>query len=335
MPRLAAATLVGSGPSSGVPIVECFVRPREGVTCARCLAGVNDPCSVNNRTNPSMLLTIVASDGDGREREQPARQVLVDCGKTMRAALLKVLLPRGVRRLDGLIITHDHADAYLGLLELAPLLPADALVPLFTDAKTLRCLDRVFPGVVAHENAPSSPPPPPQPACDVDADGSLLAPAPPRPVPVPRFAARPVTEGTIFQIGGGVDVLPLYVEHGDGGYMCLAFVVPLGADGRLADGCDVLVYMSDVRRVPDEARAAVLRYRRRVLVLDLLRDAQYVSHFGFAEAVEEAGRIGAERTVFIGTSHSVDRAARTRDLRAAGNDSCSFGNDGDVLFSMQ
>ncbi|EPY43110.1 hypothetical protein AGDE_00813 [Angomonas deanei] len=51
----------------------------------------------------------------------PVRQTLIDCGKTFRGAYFKVLIQRQVRLVDGLLLTHDHADAMAGLDDLRDL----------------------------------------------------------------------------------------------------------------------------------------------------------------------------------------------------------------------
>jgi glyoxylase-like metal-dependent hydrolase (beta-lactamase superfamily II) len=43
------------------------------------------------------------------------RCVLVDAGKTMRDACMRVLPKYGVANVDGILLTHGHADAILGL----------------------------------------------------------------------------------------------------------------------------------------------------------------------------------------------------------------------------
>ena len=81
---------------------------------------------------------------------------------------------------------------------------------------------------------------------------------------------------------GGIEILPLPVEHGiyfsDGPaipYMCMGFRI-----GQLS-------YISDANRVPDETKRKI--EGSRILILDALREVPHGSHFSFDEVppVEE------------------------------------------------
>jgi glyoxylase-like metal-dependent hydrolase (beta-lactamase superfamily II) len=41
--------------------------------------------------------------------------VLVDCGKTFRDSVMNLFPKHGLREVTGLVLTHGHADAILGL----------------------------------------------------------------------------------------------------------------------------------------------------------------------------------------------------------------------------
>lgn len=101
------ATVLGCGTSTGVP--------RIGNDWGQC-----DPAEPRNRRLRSSILV---ESGDQR--------LLVDCGPDLRQQLLAA----DIGRIDGLIITHDHADHCHGIDELRPLAQANQ-APLPLHART-------------------------------------------------------------------------------------------------------------------------------------------------------------------------------------------------------
>src|SRR5262245_22852904 len=83
-------TMLGSGTSTGVPVIGC--------DCAVCTS--SDPR--NRRTRPGLAL------------EWSGHTVLVDTSVDFRAQALR----HGVRRADGVLFTHHHADHIFGLDDL-------------------------------------------------------------------------------------------------------------------------------------------------------------------------------------------------------------------------
>lgn len=88
-------TILGSGSSGGVP--------RIGGADGRGEWGACDPADPKNRRRRCSILV-----------ERGATQVLVDCAPDMREQLLDAR----VSRLDGVLITHDHADQSHGIDDL-------------------------------------------------------------------------------------------------------------------------------------------------------------------------------------------------------------------------
>ncbi|MFO0838395.1 MAG: MBL fold metallo-hydrolase [Phycisphaerae bacterium] len=77
---------------------------------------------------------------------------------------------------------------------------------------------------------------------------------------------------------------------------------------------DDIAYCPDCSRIPDDTRPLLAGLR--VLVLDALRHRPHPTHFTLAQAVEEARRIGAQRTVFTHIAHELPHAATNADLPA-------------------
>ncbi len=291
----------------------CAVSER--APCDVCIKGVlGEPDAVRN--NPTTLFEV--TDSTGSDGTVSKKTILVDAGKTMRNSILGYFVPSGLRRVDELLITHPHADAFLGLRDALPLMDPAKPTPLATDAATLETLVRVFPDLFT---------------TDDDADKSAAAAG-------PRYAGRVIVPGTAFMTSAGIEVLPVHVMHGKD-FPCLCFLMSLEASGRLSEGCAVCVYMSDVGEVPAAIRETIKRYHVRLLVCDLLREKvkgqrDVPSHFGKEDAVEEAQKIlpstADARCVFIGTSHGIDRVKDAPSFAAAGLPHFSYSHDGAVIY---
>ncbi|OQR99827.1 hypothetical protein THRCLA_06368 [Thraustotheca clavata] len=95
--------VLGSGPSSSVPVVRCLVTNPNCPVCPEALA---NPQSKNRRNNPSLLVRL------------KGQTVLIDCGKTFRDSILKAHKKHSPFAIDAVVLTHGHADASFGLDDL-------------------------------------------------------------------------------------------------------------------------------------------------------------------------------------------------------------------------
>ncbi|TWT44096.1 Phosphoribosyl 1,2-cyclic phosphodiesterase [Phycisphaerae bacterium RAS1] len=75
-----------------------------------------------------------------------------------------------------------------------------------------------------------------------------------------------------------------------------------------------MAYCPDCNFIPDESRGLLRGLR--VLVLDALRRRPHPTHFNLEQAVEEARRIGADRTYFIHIAHELGHAETNAMLPA-------------------
>ena len=110
-------TLLGTGTSTGVPVVVCDCR----------VCNSDDPR--DQRLRPSALL-----QWDGAS-------VLIDTATDLRQQALQ----HAIRRIDAVLYTHAHADHVLGLDELRLYnWKQGAPVPVYGSARTLRSIERTF-----------------------------------------------------------------------------------------------------------------------------------------------------------------------------------------------
>jgi len=124
-------TLLGTGTSTGVPIIGCNCR-----TCTS-----DDPRDDRMRTSAH----VVAHTDAGNVHLQ------IDTGPDFRVQALRF----GIRAVDALLVTHEHFDHIVGLDDLRPFFFQDtSSIPVFAQPSTARALasmfryvfDRTYPG---------------------------------------------------------------------------------------------------------------------------------------------------------------------------------------------
>lgn len=100
---------LGSGVSTAVPSIYHIVLDVN--TCKVCAECMCDSQSRNRRNNVSIAL--LYRDPSILETQED-KCVIIDVGKTMREALLKLLPNHGVKKVDSIVLTHGHMDAIGG-----------------------------------------------------------------------------------------------------------------------------------------------------------------------------------------------------------------------------
>ncbi len=114
--------VLGSGTSTGVPTIGC--------RCRVCTS--DDPRDW--RLRPSVLIRFQAGGVE--------RNVVIDTSPDFRQQALS----SGLRRLDAVLYTHDHADHIMGLDDIRPFNYGRAeRIPAYASKRTLQSLVRVFP----------------------------------------------------------------------------------------------------------------------------------------------------------------------------------------------
>lgn len=237
-------TILGCGSSMGVP--------RVALGWGDC-----DPSEPRNRRRRCALLVerIVAPDKITR--------VLVDCGPDIREQLIAA----DVDWVDGVLITHEHADHTHGIDDLRPMFVKHRRrVDVYMDEPTAVDLHARF-GYCFKTPAGSNYPP-------------IMA----------EHRLTPGVPVTIEGQGGPIEVLPFLQDHGD--------IVSLGF--RFGD----VAYSTDMKRLPPESIAALDGLE--VWIVDALRRTPHPSHLHLDETLEWIERIRPERAILTDMHTDMD-----------------------------
>ena len=239
-------TILGCGSSMGVP--------RVALGWGDC-----DPNEPKNRRRRCALLIERAHSPDKVTR------ILVDCGPDLREQLIEAK----VEWLDGVLITHEHADHTHGLDDLRPLfVHKRRQVDTWLDEPTSRALHARF-GY-----------------CFMTPPGSGYPPI------LKEHRLVPGQTITIHGPGGPIDVLPILQSHGD--------IPSLGF--RFGD----VAYSTDLKSLPPESVAALAGLD--VWIVDALRRAPHPSHFNLDESLSWIERIKPKRAILTDMHTDLDYA---------------------------
>jgi phosphoribosyl 1,2-cyclic phosphodiesterase len=299
---------LGTGGSSGTPHLHCLLSTREGATgepCAVCLAAIEgDPkTNPNYRGNPSILIRHRTAAGG-------VATVLVDAGKTFRESAQRWFPPFASGGVDAVLLTHEHADAVLGLDDLRAVQRARPL-PVFAARQCLDRVAQVFPYL--------------QPAARVGRDPRLFVAALDwRELPglaLSHDPAAPPALPCVFEPVPGLLVEAFPVEHGPG-FMSLGFA--FGPDGAK------FVYISDVSAVPPGTLTRLRQFDIATLVVDCLDPGKtaYPSHFSLPQALALARTLRPARTLLVGMSHRFEHHAANAELAEIGDLHVRLAHDG-------
>ncbi len=247
-------TILGCGSSMGVP--------RVALGWGDC-----DPDNPKNRRRRCSLLV-------ERQNAQGHRtRVLVDCSPDLRDQLIDA----EVDWIDGVVITHEHADHTHGIDDLRPLYIAKRhRVSVYMDEPTSRAMHARF-GY-----------------CFMTPPGSQYPPT------LGEHRLIPGEPVTIEGQGGSIDVLPVLQEHGDIPSLGFRF-------GNVG-------YSADIKGMPPESIDAMAGLD--VWIVDALRKTPHPSHFNLDEALAWIERVKPKRAILTNLHSDLDYEALRASLPA-------------------
>ncbi|GFH53627.1 hypothetical protein CTEN210_10103 [Chaetoceros tenuissimus] len=326
---------LGSGSSTGCPKPICALtfpdRLKDGLTekdskflqtlrdnigekcTVSAKANIGDPKRNRNyRNNPSLLISHRNNDAPDRNDSDEQKtdtddlqNVIIDVGKTFREGALRWMPHHGIHSVDAVVLTHEHADAILGLDDLRGFQIASYML-----SKGKSKLSSNSPSDYA--NLHSNPLPIfLSPLCyeTVKKVFSYLVPKEPRKEKnddkkvVRHVAALNFQTVSFFEpfYAAGLKMIPLPVKHGED-LICNGYAFSVKSDDKKKKATNV-VYLSDISRMIPETEKFILEQLQPtdVLVIDsLLVDRAHPVHFSLDQAIELASKLKAKQTYIVG-----------------------------------
>lgn len=251
MSGLTRITLLGTGSSGGVP--------RANGDWGDC-----DPGNPRNRRRRCSALVERANSRADLDAGTAVTRVVIDTSPDFREQMLSARVPR----IDGVVLTHDHADQTHGIDDLRAFAYLQRQrIPVWMDASTAATVTTRF--GYTFETPPGS---------------SYPAILDRREMPAPG------TPVTVNGPGGPVSLIPIDQEHG--AIRSLGFRI-----GEIA-------YSPDINRLPDHSVGALAGVG--CWVVDALREEPHPTHFTVSDALAAIERVGARQAVLTNLHITLD-----------------------------
>ncbi|KAF8112195.1 hypothetical protein N665_0066s0069 [Sinapis alba] len=146
-----ALIFLGTGCSLAVPDFRCLLQPSDP-PCHVCSQSLSllPHLNPNYRCNTSLLIDYYC-----KEEEEDGRHyyIIIDVGKSFREQVLRWFTSYKIPRIDSIILTHEHADAILGLDDIRSFQPRGSAIdtnplPVFLSQFTMESISTRFPYLV-------------------------------------------------------------------------------------------------------------------------------------------------------------------------------------------
>ncbi|KAJ7561519.1 hypothetical protein O6H91_03G031400 [Diphasiastrum complanatum] len=277
--------ILGSGSSTGVPSPMCLLQPSDP-PCKVCHSAMAAPPEHNKnyRCNPSLLINYMREDGH-------RRFIQIDAGKSFKEQVLRWFPRYNIPRLDALILTHEHADAILGLDDIRGVQPYNPFnmiepMPVFLSRHTMDSVEMKFPYLVQKSLK----------------EGQEI-----RRVAQLQWHVIKSSSMASFE-AAGLQFISLPVMHGED-YVSLGFL--FGKKSKIA-------YISDVSRIPLEIENVISKQGAGpvdVLILDTLyKEGTHNTHFCLPQSLEAVKRLCPKKAFFVGMTHEFDHELVNEEL---------------------
>ncbi|TQD70726.1 hypothetical protein C1H46_043737 [Malus baccata] len=271
-----ALIFLGTGCSGSVPNAMCLIQASGPChVCAQALSIPPDQ-NPNYRCNTSLLIDHCGSDGNHS-------YILIDVGKTFREQVLRWFTRYKIPRVDSIILTHEHADAVLGLDDIRAIQPHSPTndidpTPIYLSHYAMESVAVKFPYLIKKKLV----------------EGQEVR-------RVAQLDWRIIEESieTPFLVSD-LQFVPLPVMHGED-YICLGYL--FGERCRIA-------YISDVSRFPASTEHVISKDgagQLDLLILDTLyKTGSHNVHLCLPQTLEAVKRICPKKALLIGMNHQFD-----------------------------
>ncbi|XP_062012682.1 putative hydrolase C777.06c [Rosa rugosa] len=272
-----ALIFVGTGCSSSVPNLMCLIQPSDPPchVCSQALSLPPDQ-NPNYRCNTSLLIDYCRSDGEHR-------YVLIDVGKTFREQVLRWFTRYKIPRVDSIILTHEHADAVLGLDDIRAVQPHSSTndiepTPIYLTQFAMESIAVKFPYLVQKKLKEGQ-----EVRRVAQLDWKIIE----------DHCEKPF-------VASGLQFVPLPVMHGED-YVCLGYL--FGEQCRVAYISDVSRFLSSTEHLISKDGGGQLD----LLILDTLyKNGSHNVHLCLPQSLEAVKRICPKRALLIGMTHQFD-----------------------------
>ncbi|KAM7500544.1 hypothetical protein LguiA_024958 [Lonicera macranthoides] len=272
-----ALIFLGTGCSSAVPNARCLIQPSDP-PCQLCFRSLSIPpeSNPNYRCNTSLLIDYGQTDGEHK-------YILIDVGKTFREQVLRWFTFHKIPCVDSIVLTHEHADAVLGLDDIRtvqPYSPTNDIdpTPIYLTQHAMESIQVKFPYLVQKKMKAGQ-----EVRRVAQLDWKIIE----------NDCKKPF-------VASGLEFIPLPVMHGED-YICLGFL--FGEKCRVAYISDVSRFLPDTEHYLSKSSGHQLD----LLILDTLyKKGSHNTHFCLPQTLEAVKKLCPKRALLIGMTHEFD-----------------------------